>query len=253
MRARQAGNIGVHQSNSKNRAAYSLLAALAVAGCDRAATSNAQTAAASSATPSARAAPIEVLESSAEDCGEAVRSGKWDHAAAKLERATSTWKELRRRLSGSSSPETLTRVDASLGALGRDITAHASREAQVDANAIGFLVADLLAPTEPKIPPDVQRLDASFRQMQIDADFGDWVASEADARAASALWQRLVARVTDAAAKRADLPVAKTIVVDVDAALRSFTTAEQATDAKGAEAAAAKGLELVDSIETLFE
>jgi hypothetical protein len=196
---------------------------------------------------------IDALESAAEDCGEAVRAKDWSRAerlAMKLRRG---WPEAKSDADAHGGATMAQRaIEDAIGKLAMDVAAHASQAAQVDANAVSLSIADLFELYAPAVPPEVLRLDARFRGLQIDADFASWGTAASDAGSLAASWQRVKPLVASAAPKRAGVKGAATLVADMDGTIDALSAALKNEDGAGAAEQAERGLDLVDVVESVL-
>ncbi len=132
------------------------------------------------------------------------------------------------------------------------------RDAETDANKITNAVPDLFDSYEYNAPTDTLRLDGTFRQLQIEAEFADWSNAQKWLDETGAVWRRLKGVVEPAAPGRADLMGAVTVVKDMEAVLaeaqRLISAAtHSADDATALVSQAQRGLDLTDVCEQIFK
>ena len=199
-------------------------------------------------------APLRSLESNAEGCGEAARAGDWAKAEAILGEANANWSLLQPEVvTKGAAQETVKTIGDALIELANDIQGKSSRATQNASNVISTVVPDLFELYVFAVPAEALRLDAGFRQLQIDADFSDWQACGADVQLTSAIWKRLRPLAQSQAPNRADIGGSQSVVADIDAAIAAAQSAIDAKAQAGAQDAAQKGLDLVDTVEQIFQ
>jgi hypothetical protein len=185
----------------------------------------------------------------------------WTVCQGTYDQATSLWQTLKPLVLAAGSDAKTTNavaaIDAALSAYGADIAAQKPRNAATDANEITLAVPDLFDLFDYPAPTDTLRLDGTFRQLQIDAQFSDWAACAKDLADTSALWARFKPLAEAQAPQRPDVTGAPTLITDVETVL----AASQGLIGDGGGAAsnspnlvteAQAGLDLVDVGEQIF-
>ncbi len=153
---------------------------------------------------------------------------------------------------------TLTAIDAALAAYKVDLMQQDQRAAENDGNKITKTVPDAFDYFTYGAPSDTLRLDGTFRQLQIDAEYSDWAACANDLRDTQAVWANLKSKVAAKAPSRPDITGSATVVADVDATLQAAQAliaddGGMATDVASLEVQAQKGLDETDTCEQVFK
>ena len=153
---------------------------------------------------------------------------------------------------------TVTAIEAALAAYAMDVARQAQRDAETDANKITLAVPDLFDLFAYPAPTDTLRLDGTFRQLQIGAEYSDGTECRTWFEKTRTVWNTLRPMVQGQAPSRPDITGAATVVADVDSNLRA-TQALIGTDggvmgnAVQLEAQAQDGLDQTDTCEQIFK
>jgi hypothetical protein len=134
---------------------------------------------------------------------------------------------------------------------------HKQRDAETDANRVTRAVPDLFDLFFYEAPTDTLRLDGTFRQLQIDAEYADWTVCQKDLGDTRTVWNRLKPAITTQAPSRPDVIGSGTVVQDVESVLTAVQAlvvddGGLATDTINMEIQAQRGLDLVDVCEQIF-
>jgi hypothetical protein len=147
----------------------------------------------------------------------------WDGCQSTHDSAVMLWEGLKPTLKTAGVPaDKITAIDGFLTIYNTDVGAKKTRDAETDANKITSAVPDVFDFFTYNAPTDTLRLDGTFRQMQIDAEYSDWAGAQKDLDDTKAIWTgRLKAVVAAQAPSRKDIMGSQTVVADVDATLVS--------------------------------
>jgi hypothetical protein len=198
-------------------------------------------------------ADLKSFESNGEGMCEAPVTPDWATAQTLFTQASGTWAKLKVTLAADgASPASIAKIDGLLTQYGADVTKKLSREAETGSNAINATVPDFFDLYDSAVPSDALRLDAAFRFAEIQGEYSDWPTAATALDRTKAAWTNLKPLVTEAAAKRTDVPAGKTVVADVDAAIAAMAAAIAAKNATDLKASAHNGLDLVDVVEQVF-
>lgn len=204
----------------------------------------------------ARPAPTDLssFESNAEGIGVAAMAKDFTKAKAILDSANGTWATLRAVLvKDGAKGDALARVDDALAKLKVDLAAPLAKDAEYHANQISLIVPDFFDLYTFAVPSEALRLDAWFRELQIDGEYADLTKGASSLAAAKASWAKLKPTTAPKAAPRSDLPGATTVVADLDKVLADLDAAFAAKTAPTVVTLAQTGLDLVDVVEAVFK
>jgi hypothetical protein len=159
--------------------------------------------------------------------------------------------------SAGASTSTINEIESALAAYLTDVNMQKQREAETDANRITLAVPDLFDHFYYAAPTDTLRLDGTFRQTQIDAEYADWAAAQKDLDRTKMVWANLKPKVAAEAPNRPDIAGAATVVADVDGTLNALQLSigqdgSMPTDVADVETLAQKGLDETDTCEQIF-
>jgi hypothetical protein len=189
----------------------------------------------------------------------------WDGCQSTHDSAVVLWEGLKPTLKTAGvSAAMISQIDAILVTYNGDVAGKKTRDAETDANKITSAVPDVFDFFTYNAPTDTLRLDGTFRQMQIDAEYSDWANAQKDLDATKAVWngkngmKGLKDLVATQAPLRMDLPAAKTVVADVETTLTSAQTlighdGGTASDSANLVQVAQNGLDQTDTCEQIFK
>jgi hypothetical protein len=193
------------------------------------------------------------FETDAEGISDACKVLDWTKAQGVLGEANTNWSTLRAQVQAAGwSASMLAQVDTDLTTVASDITAHAQKACETDANVITLAVPDMFDLFTWPVPSDALRGDGVFRQLQIDGEYTDWARTSADLTATKMVWMRLKPLAQAKAPMRPDIPGTATVVADMDAAIQKCETAIGALDGATLQTASQSGLDAVDVVEQMF-
>jgi hypothetical protein len=204
------------------------------------------------------------FESGAEAMSESARGGlpahvaDWQGAQDAYIADSALWQQVKPVVVvAGAKPATIREIESALAAFQGDVMGQMQRAAESDANRITLAVPDLFDLFTYAAPTDTLRLDGTFRQLQIDAEFSDFANCQKDLDDTIAVWTRLKPLVAAQAPTRTDVMGAATVVQDVDGNLQLIQTfltqdAGGATESADVEVQAQTGLDQTDICEQVF-
>jgi hypothetical protein len=180
------------------------------------------------------------------------RTPDWQRAATVFSLLTKAWNDT--KTACPDLPSALEKaMDTAIQALKTAIAAKDQKTAANAANGVGIVVPPLFDYFHPDIPLEIVRLDATFRQVGIDAHFGDWTAVQADVTSIATDWGNSRAAVQKRAPTCHRVGATDTVVGDIDQSLGNLQTAEAANDRTMAEQESENGATEIDTLELLFD
>ena len=144
-------------------------------------------------------------------------------------------------------------LDAAIARLEVALPAQNQKDAVMASNAVGLAVPDLFEFFHPDSPKQVVRMDAVFRQVGIDAHFGDWTATAADVASLRADW------TSSKAAIHARVPTCHrvggtaTVEGEIEASLTNLEAAIGPRTTMNVEKESENGALEIDTLELLFD
>jgi hypothetical protein len=187
----------------------------------------------------------------------------WDGCRSTHDSAVILWDRLKPTLKAAGVPaDKITAIDGLLTIYNGDVSAKGTRDAETDANKITSAVPDLFDSFFYNAPTDTLRVDGTFRQMQIDAEYSDWAGAQTDLDATKAIWSGKMNGLKDAvtaqAPLRKDIAGSQTVVADIDATLVSaqmLISHDGGTPSDSAQLVqvAQNGLDETDTCEQIFK
>jgi hypothetical protein len=153
---------------------------------------------------------------------------------------------------------TIRAIEAALSAYTTDVSTQNQRAAETDANKITLAVPDLFDFFVYPAPTDTLRLDGTFRQLQIGAEYSDWAECQTWLDTTKTVWGRLKPLVQAQVPNGLSVTGAATVVADVEATLHASQLlitdkGATSTDSVDVEAQAQKGLDETDTCEQIFK
>ena len=196
-------------------------------------------------------APLAAFEAEAEQMNDSADISDWAELATALREAEMSWATLKPRLrADGASAETVEAIDAALMRTAADAARRATRAAKYDTNALTLTTPSLFELYVERLPADVMRLSAGFRQLQIDAEYGDWASAAQHLATLHTVWNRIRARVVaQSRARHASVAIAPA----VDSTLEKYGAALRLRHAVPAQTEAQNGRDFVEEIEQRFE
>lgn len=146
-----------------------------------------------------------------------------------------------------------TRVDTAIATLDAAIATQDQKKAVYAANDVGLACPDLFDYFHPDAPKQIIRMDAVFRQVGIDAHFGDLTATRADNDSLKADWANASGPVAVRAPTCHRVGGTATVGGEIDASLAAITNALSAMDTVTVEQESDNGAIEIDKLELLFD
>ena len=144
----------------------------------------------------------------------------------------------------------VTAVDDAVAALAVAIPAQNQQDAAFAANKVGLAVPELFDFFHPDAPKAIVRMDAVYRQVGLDAHFGDPTGVTADVTSLQSDWDGARAAIEARVPTCHRVAGTATIAGDIDASLANLSTA---TDTDTQERESENGALQVDVLELLFD
>jgi len=144
-------------------------------------------------------------------------------------------------------------IDDAISELETALPAKDQKAAATAANLVGLAVPELFAWFDPEIPIEVVRMDATFRQVGLDAHFADWQGVEADVASLDKDWNASKAAVAERAPTCHRVGGTSTIVGDIDQSVKNLTASSAAGDGVAIEGESENGALEIDTLELLFD
>ena len=188
--------------------------------------------------------------------GEApTRTAAWDRAGTVLGILKQVWgrtktacPDLAVSVSGASKE-----VDDAIVVLDAAVAAKDQKKAVFAANRVGLACPDLFDYFHAVAPKEIVRMDAVFRQLGIDAHFGDLAAAKVDSDSLGTDWSRAQAAVGMRAPMCHRVGGTATVSGDIDTSLANVKTALGAMDGATVEKESDNGALEIDTLELLFD
>ncbi len=144
-------------------------------------------------------------------------------------------------------------VDAAIAMLDTAIANHVQRDAAYASNAVGLAVPELFQHYNPSAPQEIVRLDAVFRQVGLDAHFGDWAAASADLASMSTDYMHSRAAIEARVPTCHRVGGTATVIGEVESSLANLDPAITAKDRVMVEVESENGALEIDTLELLFD
>jgi hypothetical protein len=145
------------------------------------------------------------------------------------------------------------RVTQAIAALDAAIIAQDQGAAVRAANEVGLACPELFDAFHPDAPIEIIRMDAVFRQVGIDAHFGDWPAVARDLASLHADWTSALAAVHGRVPTCHRVAGTATVEGDIDASLANLDRIVPGHDTAGTEQESENGALEIDTLELLFD
>jgi hypothetical protein len=144
-------------------------------------------------------------------------------------------------------------VDDAITALDAAIVAQDQKKAAYASNAVGLACPELFDYFHPEAPKGVLRMDAVFRQVGLDAHFGDLAASQTDAASLKSDWAAIKSTVAGRVPTCHRVGGTATVGTDIEASFVNLDKAYPASDVTGVETESENGALEIDTLELLFD
>jgi hypothetical protein len=180
------------------------------------------------------------------------RSPDWQRAAAVLDLLKAVWK--RSKAATPTLPsEPSAAVDQAISDLDVAISAQDQQAATYAANAIGLAVPPLFDYFHSNAPIEIVRLDAVFRQVGLDAHFGDAAAAQQDLASLQTDWDAVKSAVAKRVPTCTRVGGTATVANDIDQSLSAISDALKGADLASTEHESENGATEIDTLELLFD
>lgn len=180
------------------------------------------------------------------------RKPEWGRAGMVLSILKTVWGKAKAQNPGLPQAQSR-RIDMSIAALDAAIGKQVQKDAAYAANAVGLAVPELFDYFHPDAPIEVVRMDAMYRQIGLDAHFGDWSAVAADLASLQADRASSRDRVQARVPTCHRVGGTATVEGDIDASLANLTPAVPAKNGAVVERESENGALEIDTLELLFD
>jgi hypothetical protein len=180
------------------------------------------------------------------------RVAEWSHAQTVLALLKQVWGKSKAASSGLPAKQ-VKMVDDAIAALDTSLAAQDQKTAVYAANQVGLACPELFDFYHPDSPMGVLRMDAVYRQLGLDAHYGDLAAAQKDLDSLKADWVSTRTAVTGKTPTCHRVGGTETIATDIDDSLAAAGPAIAGKDAKMVEAISDDGALQVDVLELLFD
>jgi hypothetical protein len=180
------------------------------------------------------------------------RAADWDHAQTVLALLKQVWGKAKTASPGLPAKQ-VKMVDDAIAALDTSIAAKDQKTAAYAANQVGLACPELFDFFHPDSPMGVLRMDAVYRQLGLDAHYGDLVATQKDLDSLKSDWVTTRSAVTAKTPTCHRVGGTQTIAQDIDDSLTAAGPALAAKNAAMVEAISEDGALQVDVLELLFD
>ena len=180
------------------------------------------------------------------------RTPAWDRAATVNSILKQVWSRTKTACPGLPTMASKM-VDDAIVTLDSAITAKDQKKAVYAANSVGLACPDLFDYFHPDAPKEIIRMDAVYRQVGVDAHFGDMTASKADTASLRADWTNAKGAVNAKTPMCHRVSGTDTVAVDIETSLGKLDTAYAANDTPAVEVESDKGALEIDTLELLFD
>jgi len=144
-------------------------------------------------------------------------------------------------------------LDDAIVALDAAIASTTQKDAAYAANAVGLAVPALFQHFNPDAPQEIVRLDAVFRQVGLDAHFGDWAAARADLTSMTTDWNAAKSAVSSRVPTCHRVGGTATVAGDIESSFANLGTSITASDTITSEVESENGALEIDTLELLFD
>jgi hypothetical protein len=180
------------------------------------------------------------------------RTPDWSRAATVLSLLEDVWTKTKAECPSLPGAETQA-IDDAVSKLDASVPAQDQAASTTAANAVGLAVPPLFDYFHPDIPLEIVGMDAVYRQIGLDAHFGDWPGVAADIASLDADWAGSKARVQTRTPTCHRVGGTATVADDIDQSLANLKTASSTKDATTSEQESENGALEIDTLELLFD
>ncbi|MEP7120896.1 MAG: hypothetical protein ABJE95_08305 [Byssovorax sp.] len=180
------------------------------------------------------------------------RMADWKRAATVLSILKDVWTKSKTACPGLPAAGSKA-VDDAIVTLDKAIAAQDQKSAVYAANAVGLAAPPLFDYFKPDAPKEIVRMDAVYRQVGIDAHFGDWAATQVSLDSLSTDFTASKAAIEKRVPTCHRVGGTQTIVGDIEQSLGIMKTSVPAKDVKATETETESGALQIDTLELLFD
>ncbi|MEO7331120.1 MAG: hypothetical protein ABI193_21265 [Minicystis sp.] len=176
----------------------------------------------------------------------------WKRAATVLSVLKEVWGKSRKACPDLPQAESKA-IDEAITVLDKAIPAKDQKAAVLAANAVGLAVPPIFDFFKPDAPQEIVRMDAVYRQVGIDAHFGDWAGANADLDTLSADFASAKGAIEKRVPTCHRVGGTQTVVSDIEQSLGNLKTGIPAKDGAITETESENGALQIDTLELLFD
>lgn len=177
---------------------------------------------------------------------------EWTRAAAVLGLLKQVWNRGKAANPGLPAPQVMM-METAIAELDVGIAAKDQKKAALAANAVGLAVPELFDYFHPDAPAGVVRMDAVFRQVGLDAKFGDIEGVKRDVASLDADWGATKGAVASKVPTCHRVGGTATVGGDIETSLANMKSAIAKNDIKTLEQESENGAGEIDTLELLFD
>lgn len=145
------------------------------------------------------------------------------------------------------------KMDKAIADLTTAIGAKDQKSAAIAANAVGLAVPEIFDYFHPDAPKEIVRMDAVFRQVGIDAHFGDLTASKADLDSLKTDYNNAKGAIHAKVPTCHRVAGTATVEADIETSFANLDAAYPKSDTKTVEQESDNGALEIDTLELLFD
>ena len=180
------------------------------------------------------------------------RQPDWARTASVLSLLKQVWGNSKKASAGLPAAQ-VKMMDDAIAQLDKAIPAKDQKSAALASNAVGLAVPELFDYFHPDAPIQVVRMDAVFRQVGIDAHFGNLDAAAQDVASLKTDWAASKATVVKRVPTCHRVANTANVVGDIEQSLANFETAIADSDVTTFEVESENGALEIDTLELLFD
>lgn len=188
---------------------------------------------------------LQTIEAAAEDIIDFAPSGRWDQIGGDVTDIANAWKSYQPQAGKDGASQEI--QDAMKSAIEKLQTASVAKDAAVTmqgSNDVSAAVVELFALYNPKVPPDIGRLDVLERQVILDIAAKDYSAAGTSLAKTKSVWEEVKPSVLEHDGKDVAAQFEASLATQ-ESALSNRVDGALTNEAKN-------GLEIVDELEQLY-
>jgi hypothetical protein len=179
------------------------------------------------------------------------REPQWTRAAMVLGLLKTVW--TRSKTANALPAAQVKAMDDAIAKLDLAVPAMKQKEAVIAANEVGLAVPELFDFFHPDAPKEIVRMDAVFRQLGIDAHFGDWAGVQKDFDSLKTDWNSAKAAVLARVPTCHRVGGTETVAGEIEDSLRKSQEALGPKNGAAVEQESDNGALEIDTLELLFD